>query len=51
MRVRHDILGVFPFIALYSYNPAMPWDIEDDAPKRETPVIRERVEEILAIRE
>src|SRR6266498_4075459 len=51
MRVRHDILGVSLFIALHDYNPAMSWDVEGDAPKRETPAARERVEEILVIRE
>ncbi len=51
MRVKHDILDVFLFIGFYSYNPAMSWDVEGDVSKREAPVIRERVEEILAIRE
>jgi len=51
MRARHDILGVSFFMALHDYDPAMSWDIEGDALKRETPVARERVEEILAIRE
>ena len=51
MRVRHDILGVSLFMALYGYDLVMSWDVEDDAPKRETPAARERVEEILAIRE
>ncbi len=51
MRVRHDILGVSPFMALYGYDPAMFWDVEGDVSKRETPVVRERMKEILAIRE
>ena len=51
MRVRHDILNISPFIALYGYDPAMSWDVEDDALKKETPAARERVEKILAIRE
>ncbi len=29
----------------------MPWDVEGDAPKKEAPAIKERVEEILIIRE
>src|SRR6266498_1711278 len=51
MRVRHDILDISPFIVLYDYDSAMPWDVEDDAPKREAPAARERVKEILVIRE
>ncbi len=51
MRVRYDILDVSLFMALYSYDPAIPWDVEDDVSKRETPVARERVKEILVIRE
>src|SRR6266511_6354647 len=51
MRVRHDILGVSPFIDLHGYNPAIPWDVEGDISKREAPADRERVKEILAIRE
>ncbi len=51
MRVRYDILDVSLFVIFYSYDPTMPWDVEGDAPKRETPVVREYIEEILAIRE
>jgi len=51
MRVRHDILDVSPFMAFYGYNPAIFWDVEGDVFKREAPAARERVEEILIIRE
>ena len=51
MRVRHDILDVSPFMAFYGYNPAIFWDVEGDVFKREAPAARERVKEILAIRE
>jgi len=51
IKVRYDILGVSSFIAFYGYDSAMFWDVEGDALKRETPAARERVEEILAIRE
>ena len=51
IRVRHDILGVSLFITLHGYDPTIPWDIEGDAPKREASVARERVKEILVIRE
>ncbi len=51
MRVRYDILNVSSFIILYGYDPAMSWDVESDALKRETPVVRERVKKILVIRE
>ncbi len=51
MRVRYDILGVFPFIILHNYDSAILWDVEDDVFKRKTPAARERVEEILIIRE
>ena len=51
MRVKHDILDISLFIAFYDYNPAIPWDVEGDASKREAPAARERVEEILIIRE
>jgi len=51
MRVRHDILDISPFIVLYDYNPAISWDVEGDVSKKEAPTTRERVEEILIIRE
>ena len=51
MKVRHDILDIFLFIAFYGYDPAMSWDVEGDAPEREAPAAKERVEEILVIRE
>ncbi len=51
MRVKYDILGVSPFIVFYDYNFAMSWDVEGDVFKREAPAAKERVEEILVIRE
>ncbi len=38
-------------MVLYGYDFTIPWDVEDDALKREAPAARERVKEILAIRE
>ncbi len=51
MRVRHDILNISPFIILYGYDFAISWDIKGDASKKEASVARERVKEILIIRE
>ncbi len=51
MRVRHNILNISLFMALHSYDPAMLWDVKNDIFKRETPAIRERVKEILIIKE
>ncbi len=51
MRVRHDILRVSPFIAFHGYDPTMSWDVEGDVLKREAPAVKERVKEILTIRE
>ncbi len=50
MRVRYDTLDISFFIVFHGYDFAMSWDVEGDASKREAPAIRERVEEILAIR-
>ncbi len=38
-------------MTFYSYNPVIPRDVEGDAPKKETPAVKERVKEILTIRE
>ncbi len=38
-------------MVFYGYDPAMSWDVEGDAPEREAPAAKERVEEILVIRE
>ncbi len=43
MKVRHDILDISLFIIFHDYDPAMSWDVERDAPKRETPTAKERV--------
>ncbi len=51
MRVRHDILDISLFIIFYSYDLAMPWNIENNVSKKEAPATRERVEEILVIKE
>ncbi len=46
MRLKYDILDISPFIIFHNYDPAIPWDVENDASKRETPVTKERVKEI-----
>ena len=51
MRVRYDTLGVSPFIIFYGYDPAIFQDVEGDVFKKEAPAVRERVEEILIIKE
>ncbi len=38
-------------MVLHGYDPAISWDVEGDVFKREAPAVRERVEEILVIRE
>ncbi len=50
MRIRYNILNISLFIVLHSYDFIIPWDIEGDVSKRETPIIRKRVKEILIIR-